>query len=233
MGVINCQIHGSQSFYEVCEHIWDSLENEIIPVMKELPALLTKLCDECYNDKNVKELSTVTFDDVLKMPEDEQAKIEQIINLKYDNTKRRIKCIECLNSLLIKDARKNGKELPFKPYEKTLMHCDNKTIEELREILISNYDFQNFKNPYLKTQKAFHIKSGGISYPFSIKFYYVTQEEDQIKLIELIDNFFEIIDQKQRHIMFYESENWIIKETDNHVSEYRGEEKILKEIIVN
>ena len=56
MGIFKCQIHGLQGFYVMCEHIWESLENEIIPEMKELPVFGTKICDKCYKNNKVEEL---------------------------------------------------------------------------------------------------------------------------------------------------------------------------------
>lgn len=227
-----CQIHGSQSFYEVCEHIWENFENGIIPEMKKLPVLMTRICNECFANNNVEELGKVTIEDILELPEEEQIKLEEKIITIYDNLKRKTKCIECLNDIKLFAARKNGEELPFEPYENTLMHKDENKIEELRKLLISRYKFKNFKNPYINTLKAFHITSGGISYPFSIKFYYVTSEEDQNLLLKLIDNFFEEIPEKQRKISFYESEIWIREEEENGTHEYKGEEKLLFETVV-
>ena len=232
MGIIKCNIHGNQSFYEVCEHIWDSFENNIVPKMKDLPILTTKICDRCYADNDVGNITDLSFEDILKLPEVEQDKIENNINSKYANLNRRAKCIECLNTLLLNDARRNGKELPFEPYEMTLMHKHQTKIDELKAIITSNHELPNFKNPYLKTEKAFHIKSGGISYPLTLTFYYVTKEEDQMKLIKLIDEFFNNISRKQRKICFYEAENWIVEESKGSTHQYKGEEILLKEIIV-
>jgi len=232
MGIIKCKIHGIQGFYEVCEHIWEDFQKGVIPEMKDVPVFSTKICVQCYIDYNVKELGNRTFEDILELPEDEQIKFEEKIGIKYGNLNRRIICIECLNKLRIIDAKKSGKELPFEPFENTLMHKDEKTIKELKEMLTSNYEFQNFKMPYINTLKAFHITGGGISYPFSIKFYYVTRKEDQNKLLKLIDNFFKEIPRKQRKISFYEAENWIIEKDGNKTNEYKGEEKLLLERIV-
>ena len=232
MGIIKCPIHGRQGFYEMCEHIWENLENEIISEMKELPVLHTKICHDCFANNNVEELGKVTFEDILELPEEEQIRFEEKVGSKYDNLNRKVKCIECLNQIRLIVAKRKGEDFPFEPFENTLMFKDNKKIEELREILTSNYKFQKFQNPYIKNQDALFISSGGITYPFSIKFYYVTTQEDQNKLLKLIDDFFEEIPQKQRKISFYEAENWITEEKGNKIHEYRGEEKLLLEKIV-
>ena len=80
--------------------------------------------------------------------------------------------------------------------------------------------------------KSFHIKSGGISYPFSIKFYYVVKQRDQVRLLQLIDEFFTKIPQKQRVIRFYEAENWITTPREGGILQYKGEEVLLLEKVV-
>ena len=88
----------------------------------------------------------------------------------------------------------------------------------------------NFRNSSLE---AFSIISGGISYSLSISFYYITDEDEQKKVLKLIDTFFEDIPQKQRKISFYESDNWVTEDTGiQGTLSYRGEQKLLLEKIV-
>ena len=232
MGIINCPIHGRQSIYEMCEHTWESLENGIIPEMKELPVLHTKICSKCFEDNNVGELGKVTFGDISELSEEGQLIFSEKVSSIYDGLKRKVGCIECINQIRLAVAKRNGEDLPFEPFENTLMFKDSEKIEALREMLTSNCNFQKLQNPYTKNQHSFFITSGGITYPFSIKFYYVTAQEDQVKLLKLIDEFFENVPQKQRKISFYEAENWIVEEVRRSVHRYRGREKLLLERIV-
>lgn len=233
MGIFQCPIHGHQGFDEYCEHIFEDFENEVIPEMKELPILLTKICDTCFTKYKVRELEHVTLEGILELSEEVQIEVEEQLMAIYESIKRKGKCIECLNNLHLTVARRMGKELPFKPYENTLMHKDNETIEKLRNFLIANFEFQKFKNKELSSLEAFTIISGAVSYPFSISFYYITNKEKQKKLLKLIDTFFEHIPQKQRKISFYESNNWITEDRGIYgIQSYRGEQKLLLERIV-
>jgi len=219
MGKIRCLIHGDQYFYEVCEHIWDSFQNEIFPKMYDLPVLQTKICDNCYSNYKIEELGALNLNKFISLTEKEQIYIEEKINTKYDKIKTKATCIECINNIKLIDAKRNKKELPFEPFKNTLMYNNQDKIDELKKKLISNFRFQNFKNPYLENIEAFHIQSGDISYPLSIKFYYITKKEEQIKLVKLIADFFTEIPQKQRKISFYEAENLIIEKRGSSISQ--------------
>lgn len=84
-----CEIHGRQNFHEVCEHIWQALEDGIIPEMEELPIYSTKLCAKCYSDHNVKQLVRLTTEEFIKLPVDEQIEIKHIVNTVYKGITRK------------------------------------------------------------------------------------------------------------------------------------------------
>jgi hypothetical protein len=232
MGKIKCPIHGLQGFYEVCDHIWESFQNEIFPQMKELPTLSTKICKQCYENNNVEKLGKLTIEDLFSLPKTQQIIFEEKVSSIYDNLNRKIKCIECINSIRLIEARKKGVEIPFEPYENTLMHKDHKIVESLRNILNRTIESKKFRKYNLKSENLFHLKSGGISYPLSIKFYYITEKEDQEKLLKQIEDFFKDIPQKQRQVRFYESENWITKKDQYGILKYKGDETILFEDLI-
>ncbi len=206
MGVIICPIHGRQFFWEMCEHLWEEFENNNLPVMEELSGYATKICIDCYKRNNVENFQKLTSHEYLKLPDEEYLKLEKILGPIYDNLDRRCKCIECIKFVQLNDARKDNKKLPFEPFDNTLMHKDNIEIEELREILIDYFKIRKLKESDLDTSDFFHIKSGGISYPFSIKIFNVIESDKQKEIIKLIDSFFEGISQQQRKISFFEAE---------------------------
>ena len=234
MGVINCPIHGNLGFYEVCEHVWNDLEKEVFPEMKELPGVPVKICSDCYKRNNIKEIEVVPYEELSKLDFEQLAKEEEKIRSAYEtiNISSNCICVECLNYVQLVDTKRNGKELPFEPFENTLMHKDDEIIKRLEKTLSSNYKFRRSKSIFGGFRDAFYIRSGGISYPLLIMFYYVTKEQEQKLLLELIDNFFEDITQKQRQVRFYESENWIVEVRENGSSTYKGEEKLLFEQLI-
>lgn len=232
MGKIECELHGDHGIVEVCQHIWEDFQNEMVTEMLEIPILKTQICKKCFTNTNVSEIGEIDFEDLIRLPKEKIIQLEKKIITKYDHIIRKGLCTECIKSIKLFNARKNGMPLPFEPFENTLLHKDGDKIESLKNILLSNYDFQNFKNPYLKKQKALILRGGGISYPLSISMYYVTDQEDQNRLLKLIEDFFKDIPQKQRKISFYESDNWISEEEGNTVRGYSGEKILLLEKIV-
>ncbi len=232
MGIILCETHGSQGFREVCVHIWNELAKKNFPIMRTLPGYNVKICNKCYQENNVGELQKITFDELLDLPDEEFIKFKEKYSPKYKNLDRRCKCIECIRQIELINTIKNGEDPSFEPFENTLMYKDTKIIEQLREVLTSHFEFPKSQNNYNKSVDAFFMRSGGVSYPFSIKFYYITEKKDQNKLLKLIDGFFETIPQKQRHISFYEFENWITEELEIGIRRYKGEEKLLLENMI-
>ncbi|NMH86764.1 hypothetical protein [Flavivirga algicola] len=234
MGIILCQVHGKQNFSKVCTHIWKEFANNNFPPMRKLPGYGVRVCDKCYEENYVEELPKITFEQLLNLPEEAYLKLSETLYPKYPNLSGSIKCVECIRYIELISARKNKKEPSFEPFENTLMYRDTEKIEELKKVLTSNFKFPKFRKSPLcfKPTDAFFIQSGGFSYPFSIKFYYITEKRHQEEILKLIDNFFEEIPQKQRHISFYESENWITEKVKIGIRTYKGEEKLLLENIV-
>jgi hypothetical protein len=228
MGLVVCTIHGDQGVLEICEHIWEALEEGSIPEMETLPILGTKICSKCYQGNLKQDSGQITLDELFELPEAEQDNLAGAMGSIYSGLERRVVCAECFNQKRLDNARRAGKELPFEPYENTLMGREEEVIEKLRTFLQSNFKFQ--KSIVVDFEMdAFHLRSGGISYPFSIEFYYITKKEDQAFVLQLIDQFFESIPQKQRKISFYEAENWIRNTHPDGTSAHRGPEKLLWE----
>lgn len=232
MGRIQCPIHGHQGIAEICTHLWKGFQNQTFQKTRKIPVLGTWVCENCFTKNKAQELEGIKLEDIFKMSKDQQDQLEKEISLQYEHINKKIECIECLNTFRLNAAKKNGEQFPFEPFENTLMYKDNEKIETLKKMLLSNFKFQKSKIPYFNHFDSVFLKSGGISYPFSITFYYVINKEDQIKLLKLIDDFFEQIPQKQRKISFYESENWIIEKTANSTTESKGKEKLLLEKII-
>lgn len=94
MGVIECEKHGRQSFYEVCQHIYEDFQNGELMSVYEMP-LKVFICVECKNKIKPEELGSLTIEEILKLPEEEARKYELKFNSKYDNLKRNVICFEC------------------------------------------------------------------------------------------------------------------------------------------
>ncbi|PJJ58618.1 hypothetical protein [Hymenobacter chitinivorans] len=193
MGGITCPIHGPSGFYELCEHIHRDFNNGVIPERRYLPVCRTQLCTDCYYENNVKEIPYLTYDEILSLPKEEYLILEDRIRTVYNAINRRHICANCFKQVQIIDAKTTGKELPFEAFENTLMYKDKETIEALEQILKYNYKFKQTINHFTNTfERNWHIMGGEVSSPLSITFYYINKDEDQNKILTLINNFLKI-----------------------------------------
>ena len=95
-----CKEHGRQGFQEMCEHIWRDYQNGIVPEIKNLPILMTKICNNCYSKHNIVEIQNITFDLILELSEEDQDMIFDKISSIYDKISRKIECIKCIDKLV-------------------------------------------------------------------------------------------------------------------------------------
>lgn len=231
MGLVICNKHGKQGFFEVCEHIYADLNKDIYPEMKELSLLRVKVCDDCYDRNKISELPQISLYDVLENPEAVSEEEAGLAYSKYKQIKRFCFCRICAMEIQLQWARKKGKKDPFEAFENTLTFREKNVISELKNYLLENFEFQpSIIHP---GSEAFFLYQGHIGEALLIKIYYVIASNDQNEVVKLIDEFFQKQDKKQRKILFYESESWIKGTTEaGYVTHHRGEEKILKEIII-
>ena len=232
MGRISCETHGDQNFTEMCKHVWEELENGLIPQTKQIPILGTRICLKCYSENSIAKLMKYSIENILTLETKYKKEIESELDIIYKGINRKARCNECLNTIKLTHAIKNKLELPFEPYQNTLMYKHRETVNGLKEYLLSQFKFKDSKIPLLNNQKALFISSGGVSYPLTINIYYVIEELEQQKILNLISDFYKLIDRKQRMVSFFEEENWIIEKDNNGTTEFRGIEKLLYEEII-
>lgn len=218
-----CGTHGNQVFMEFCKHNGKDIDDRKVPGMKRIPYVGSVICDHCFEVHQVEELAKMDQKTLRGLSQADKLEFESRIRAVYQQIGCVTKCLECVNQLLLLDARTNGKKIPFEAYENTLTYQDESTIKRLEVYLNTHFTFKKSKIAHLD-RAAFFTQYGGISYPFSIKFYYVTQQEEQDQLLDLVESFYEPIPKKERLIQFYEAEN-ILTKADGSLS--RGEEKLL------
>ncbi|UOQ54784.1 hypothetical protein [Hymenobacter cellulosivorans] len=192
-----------------------------------------QLCIECYSKNNVKGIPDLTIDEALSLPEAEQLILEDRIYAVYNAINRKSICAKCFSQVQVIDAKRTGKNLPFEPFENTLMYKDSNILNELKTQLNENFHFTKITNPATgQSESTWGVFSGDITKPLSIYFYYIAKREEQDRILNFIDRFFENITQKQRKVTFYEAKNWIVEERPNGTSVTKGEEKVLLEVLV-
>ena len=235
MPITQCKIHGESGIVEMCEHLYNDLEKGIYQTPIELPIKTTRMCSNCFEKYGVQEiLDFIKLN--IDSKEVEQLRSEQggvwsiapksyfeadlleeknpyilkKINFIYNEIakNRGWKCTSCIDQIRLDFARKNKLKLPFKPYENTLMDEEDKRISKLEKKL------ENYINPKklpfsIENKKWFDIDFGSLRKPFTININGVEVKEEQQKILNIIDKFFQNITEKQRTVIFRKPLNWV------------------------
>lgn len=101
------------------------------------------------------------------------------------------RCSSCIEQIQLDFARKNNLELPFEPYENTLMNendIDEYELIDIIEKVNSNIDC--------------YVEFGTPSTPFRISIHGKVSVEEKQMIMETIDHYFEKISRKQRVVTF-------------------------------
>src|SRR5690606_9735371 len=120
MGLVICNKHGEQGFFEVCEHLYNDLNKGVYPEMKEFPLLRVKVCEDCYDRNEVNKLPQISLSDVLNDPETVSEEEAELAYTKYKQIKRFVFCRICAMEIQLQWARKQGKKDPFDAFENTI-----------------------------------------------------------------------------------------------------------------
>lgn len=256
MPITDCKIHGVSGCPEMCKHLHKNLEKGIFLPFYTLPVYTIRMCMKCFEKYDIQEIVDTLYinkDKVEKKRQEEkgvyriapeyyfesavlsETNPELLIKIKNTysklNKKSRFKCYDCIDDICFEHAKENNLELPFEPFENTILHSEDKNIAKLYKKL-EKY-FGNKGLDYTKRPRTCEISSGSISRPLSIRIYGVVTEEEQQILLDVIVKIFNKIPQKQRKIMFYEPLTWTIKKLDKgmkHTS--RNKIELLKEFVV-
>lgn len=227
MGRVKCKKHGSQGFYEVCNHIRESLNNGIYPNFIKANIVNVLVCNECYNKYKGDEIKEFEIEEIIDLPEAQVRKIEIQFDEIYNSIKRSIVCSACMWELEINHSRRSGKEDPFNAYDKTLLYENKNRIKELGNSLRATFEFGRSKHPLVDTD-LLSLIYGTIKNPFHIKIYEKTKLEEINEIRSFISSYFEGEELYQRKITFLKSENWI----HEGGTIYRGEQEIIFEEII-
>ena len=238
MGVIICKKHGLSGFCTVCIHLFEGLETTWVEFPWFPGATLTKVCTHCAEKSNLSELDDlkdITLEDQLHLSEDAFEKQLNRIDKKLKKITTRGICIQCYDELQVTHHRKAGLPDPFPVYENTLVYQDRDQIQQLEAYLKTYFTFPEFRYSIFHQDQpdrsAIQVSKGNIRKPLSIDVYYITEQDQQQQLIQLVDTFFERIAKRQRLIRFYEKEDVICKTLPNggH-SQERREGNVLREV---
>ncbi len=262
MPLTNCETHGDVSCLEMCNHLYSNLEKGIFSSFYNLPVYKIRMCKACFvkykvekiidsikiekgsielkkkQEKGIYQIAP-DYHFEIKILEDKHPEILREIQHIYTelNKESGFECVKCIDKIQLDYARENDFELPFEPFENTIIHNGNKDINKLEKILekqvkMKGVHLEQSTNSY-EMQRSYQVWAGSVKFPLTIKIYGFTKEEEQNKLLDLIEDFFKNISKKQRKIIFYESLNWIHTELENGMKrKTRDKEKMISEITI-
>ncbi len=204
MPITDCKIHGESWIVEMCEHLHKDLEKGIYQTYFELPVMITRMCLKCAEKYDLQQIiDAATY----YSEKDNTWNITRnygIIKKKYPDMPKRIdfiyrdimknrgwKCTSCIEQIQLNYARKNNLELPFKPYENTLMNENDIDEYELAEHIENSND-----------KIDCYVEFGTPSTPFKISIHGKVSTEEKQMIMKTIDTYFEKISRKQRVVNF-------------------------------
>ena len=242
MGIILCQKHGRQGFYLYCEHIDAEFKQDIYHkyrdfALSELPGII--VCDKCWTAHNLDR-----FQKFIEMPLDEfldlDDEITKPVEVEWDKIYNSVNpspwCGECVAEVMVQDARRKNEPPLFQAFESTLTQKQKETVDELEQKLKDNFIFQKSVvwETRFQDRASVFVSAGAYSYPLTIQIYYKTDENEQNKIVQFVDDFLQKTKLNQAKIEFWEAENWIATENRFGLHNYhRGEEKLLREVYLN
>lgn len=250
MAITVCKKHGESGVISMCNHIFEKLNSGIYPSFFQLPIYKVRICKKCFekynlekivsdykiDKKNVDELRgqrtdiySIAPDYYFEMGILKEDNPELLIELEliYNSLNRKAECSDCVDKVHLDYAKKNDLPQPFEPFENTIMREDDKRITEIENLLSNYFNENSFK-------KSAVVFEGSIRKPLSIKIYGVTDNKEQKLILELIENYFKKITEKQRKIIFFETfpqkTEKVINSEMTSLSYIDG--KILSEVII-
>lgn len=99
MEIIICEKHGSQSFFEACEHYHIRIASHLVKILN------LRVCVDCYKSYSFDRIDQLNIDEVLKLPKMEGDKIEKLLFKKYNSIKRKAICVKYYEKTKTKDLK--------------------------------------------------------------------------------------------------------------------------------
>lgn len=254
MPITKCPKHGETGIVEMCKHLAKKLNKGIYLPFFELPVPTTRLCLKCFNKYKIKDLlkSINVSDESIEELREQLKGTDEIKQnrdwyyalLKHRDKKplertrviysdvmktRGWKCVDCIDKIYIKYARKKNLKLPFEPFENTLFTdlYNDKRVLALEKKL--DKLFKSEDPPWRDLKVEYRIESGNYRKLFTIKIFGVESEPKQQAVIEIVEAFYKKRKRNQRRLVFNTKLIWVYDEEDKR--KY-GQSEFLKEVVV-
>lgn len=236
MPITECAVHGESGSLEMCEHLKAGLDRGVYLEVHTLPVYTIRMCDACFEAHDVQAMldgirlqrsevealrSEATgvasigpdylFESAVLERDHPEALAEIVRIYGVLNDKSGVSCSGCIDQIQLDHARATGAELPFEPFENTLMRGGDDRVEDLRQLVLNNL------NPRGNHGTEFFgctVFAGTVRRPLTLKIYGV-KADAQAAMLERIEGYFDGVVQNQRLVQFYEPVRWTVTELDD------------------
>ena len=254
MPITDCETHGESGCLEMCAHLKDALKGGVFLPYHTLPVYTIRMCSACFSDHRVKEvLDQVRLDkgqvyalraaaqglqsigpdylfESALLERDHPEVLAEIVRI-YGvlNERSGLRCVGCIDQIQLDHARRTQAELPFEPFEHTLLHSEDTRIDALRALVLDHMD------PRGNHGQRFYgctVFSGSVRRPLTLKIYGIEPAQARTQMLARIDGFFEKIPARQRLVQFYGPIQWTEETTAQGTLRTRIPDVLLDEVLV-
>jgi hypothetical protein len=251
MGIIVCEKHGDQGFYEVCGHIDEEYKRNIYHKYRRFNLSVLGgplVCDECwriYNLDRFQDFSKMTEEKFFDLDEGMAKQFEDEWDKVYNLIDRRCWCVQCVAEIQVRQERKNNEPDPFRVFENTLTSNHQNEVKKIENRLIDelgiqkySFSYEHFETPDCSSKHidspALFVNFGAFTYPMTISIHAVISEMQQNKIIEQINKTFESVACNQVKIEFYAEDIWTASKACDKTIHYKSSRgSLLKEVYLN
>lgn len=254
MPLTHCAIHGDSGSLEMCEHLKSDLDRGIHQEFSTLPIYTIRMCNACFEQHDVQSiLDAVLLDreavDALRAEQTgvssigpaylfEAAALERdhpevlatIVHL-YNvlNERSSLMCEGCIDQVHVDHAQRMGNDAPFVIFEQTIHHSDDPRIDRLLALL------RGRMNPRGNHGNAFYgcnLFAGTIRRPLTLRVYGISDPDEQVATLRVIEDFFMNDIEFQRSIEFFEPIRWTTTTDEDGTRQTRLPDVLLREVVV-
>ncbi len=234
MGICLCEKHGRAGIVVVCPHVSELVSRGRYGRFHRLRVLGEDVfCGDCFHATGLDDLARDPAVDGRGIAELADAVIETYFGaIERLGQRTTAHCAECVAAAEVTQARIDGRPDPFPVFERTMTSHHGGALSELRAYLVSEFAFRESIAPRVDAgaAPAVSVVAGTYRQPLTVRAYYVVKAAAQERIVGLVSAFLAGRELDQARVEFYEAEIW---ETSGLGLRYRGEEKLLRDALLN
>lgn len=197
MGVCQCEIHGRNGIWALCEHAVAEADAGVLGPVHRTP--LFSLCDACFRGLPfLASIENVTLDELRDRPELQSTVAEASA---YFGQSVHALCSMCFDDALLAGTRSRGEPDPFEVYDRTLWPIHRAELEELRRHLLARFELPAGRDG----QPALDVIGGSRRAPTRVEVHGLHDVAEQTRVVEAVRDFFKGRERPQARVVFREA----------------------------